>query len=156
MNTVFIKDLTLPGLVGVYDHEKTGSQPLRFQIELDLASDDSFRSDVLAHTIDYDVVVAAIRDLLASRRFDLLEALLEAVSDMLLARFPVKALRMEVAKVGVVRDTVAVGVRVQRSTGSHLPGAQISRAYAESLRGANGSGAGMPAEPPAGNRSKPH
>ena len=142
MNTVFINDLTLPALVGVYEWEKTGSQPLRFQIELDLASDESFRSDALQHTVDYDKVVDDIRDLLATQRFDLLEALLEAVSDMLLARYPVRALRMEAAKVGIVKDTVAVGVRVARSSGDHQAGAQISRAYADSLRAVGGHGDG--------------
>lgn len=134
MNTIFIRALRVPALVGVYDWEKQGPQTLELDLEIGLASSKSFASDDLRDTIDYDGVSQRITRELAARRFELLEALAEHVAEIVVNDFGAKWVKLSVAKMGVVPNTSHVGVRIERQASAVEARAAISRAYVESLK----------------------
>lgn len=79
---------------GVYDWEHEQPQPFEVDVELVLNLQPAGIDDDLAKTVDYGKVYAAVRQIVESTSFRLLEALAEAISHELLADF-------EVAEVGV-------------------------------------------------------
>ena len=90
--------LSLPASIGIYDHERAAPQPVDIDLLLAIDGTLAARSDDIRHTVDYDEVVDAIAALLASRHFNLLEHLSQAVLDLLGARFPVRRAEVTIAK----------------------------------------------------------
>jgi 7,8-dihydroneopterin aldolase/epimerase/oxygenase len=110
MSSIFIENLVLSTVIGVYDHEQTTPQPLRFDIEMGLASDASFTSDKLRDTIDYAEVAKRVAQELAANRFYLLERCAGYLGPALAAHFGARWIKIKIAKVGVVPGAQAVGV----------------------------------------------
>jgi dihydroneopterin aldolase len=92
-----VQGLELTGFHGALEDEKEQGQPFLFDIVL-IAHDAGVRSDALADTVDYTEVVARVRAVMESTRFNLIEALAAAVADDLLDRFPVSRVRVRVRK----------------------------------------------------------
>lgn len=82
---VELKGLEVFGYHGVYEREQLDGQTFWFDVEL--AVGERGADDDLDDAVDYTKVAAAIRELSANRRFDLLEALATATADELLDRF---------------------------------------------------------------------
>ena len=77
------------------------AQPFEVDVELILDLQPAGLDDDLARTIDYGAVYDAIRPVVESTSFRLLEALAEAISHELLADFPVREVGVRVRKPGV-------------------------------------------------------
>ncbi|WP_079436409.1 dihydroneopterin aldolase [Zoogloea sp. LCSB751] len=93
-----LEGLALDASIGIYAHELAARQPL--EVDLTLAIDGTLaaRSDDIRHTVDYDRVVECLEELLASRHFNLLENLSQAMLDAIGARFPVRRAEITIAK----------------------------------------------------------
>jgi dihydroneopterin aldolase len=98
-----IEGLEIPGYHGVLEHERTAGQRFVFDIALH-AHDAGVRSDKLHDTVDYTQVVAIVRQVSETSRFNLIEALGAAIADALLERFPVSRVRVRVRKPEVQLD----------------------------------------------------
>ncbi|HEX5450954.1 MAG TPA: dihydroneopterin aldolase [Candidatus Limnocylindrales bacterium] len=85
---IVLSNLVISGRHGVNPIEKV--QPQRFEVDVELELDTSAagRSDDLARTIDYSVVERAVRNLVESTTFELVEALAERIATELLAGQP--------------------------------------------------------------------
>ncbi len=84
-------------------------------LEIALPRDAVFRTGKVADTIDYGVVVAQLRVLLAKERFGLVESLAERIADLILEDFKSPRVKVSVAKLGVLREAKQVGVTIERS-----------------------------------------
>jgi dihydroneopterin aldolase len=120
MSEVFIEvqGLELRGFHGATPSEQREGQPFFFDVTL-VAHDAGIRTDQLADTIDYTQVVACIRKVSDSHRFNLIEALAAAVADAILEQFDVSRVRVRVRKPEVVLEapaehTAATVERVRR------------------------------------------
>ena len=116
MDTIFIRELRLPAWVGLHRHEKLAPQTIEIDLEIALpAGGAAFKTDKVADTIDYGVVVARIRELLAKERFGLVETLAERIANLLLDDFKAPRVRVSIAKLGVLREAKRLGVSIERS-----------------------------------------
>lgn len=100
--TVEVHGLEVFGHHGVGEEEQRAGQMFFFDLELEVS--DAALSDRIDDAVDYRAVASCVREISESRRFHLLEALAAAVADLVVARFPVEAVRVGVRKPGV-RDT---------------------------------------------------
>lgn len=92
-----LEALELTGFHGALPEERERGQRFLFDVQL-VAHDAGVRSDQLADTVDYTEVVARVRAVNESTRFNLIEALAAAVADDLLEHFPVSRVRVRVRK----------------------------------------------------------
>lgn len=99
-----------------WEHEQT--QPFEVDVELDLDLEPAGVDDDLERTIDYGKVYAAVRQIVESTSFRLLEALAEAIAQELLADFAVDEVvvrvRKPAVKLGGPLDHAAVEIRRRR------------------------------------------
>jgi 7,8-dihydroneopterin aldolase/epimerase/oxygenase len=93
-----LEGLALEASIGIYEHELAARQPLLVDLALHIDGTLAARSDDIRHTVDYDQVVECLEALLASRHFNLLEHLSQAMLDSLGERFPVKRAEVTIAK----------------------------------------------------------
>jgi dihydroneopterin aldolase len=114
MNRIFIHDLRLSTRIGALAPEREAPQPLRLDLELGLASDEAFRSDRLADTIDYAAVVRQVCRFADEHRFHLLERFAEGIADLVLATFPACCVKVRVAKLGAIPGVREIGITIER------------------------------------------
>ncbi len=115
MDTIFLRELKLDAMVGIYRRERVTRQAIELDLEIGLPSAAVFASGKVADTIDYAVVVQRIRDELGERRFGLVENLADFVARLVLDEFHAPWVRVSVAKLGIIKGVKHVGVTIERS-----------------------------------------
>jgi len=97
-DTVSIRDLHVPAVIGVHDWEREIEQTLI--VSIDMAADvrRAAASDDLGDALDYSAVAETIAAVLREGRFRLIETAAERVAERLLADFRLSWLRLELRK----------------------------------------------------------
>ncbi|WP_193222226.1 dihydroneopterin aldolase [Alkalilimnicola sp. S0819] len=99
MDRLLINGLRVDAVIGVLDWEQRITQPLRFDLEMELAAEAMARTDEAAGlSVDYARVAQCIAERVRSRSWGLIETLAEAVAEELLGRFPLHRLRLTLTK----------------------------------------------------------
>jgi dihydroneopterin aldolase len=93
-----LQNIRLQGRHGYYDHELEAPQPFEVDVELLLNLQPAGIDDDLEQSVDYSRVFDAVRQIVESTSYRLLEALAEAISHELLADFPVNEVGVRVRK----------------------------------------------------------
>lgn len=114
MDIIFIDDLRLSTLIGIYPREKAIPQTVEISLQIGVSTANAGTSDDIGDTIDYAAVVDRLRTELAVRHFNLLEKLAEYVADLLLKDFGANWVRVSIAKLGMMRGVRRVGVVIER------------------------------------------
>jgi len=109
------------GRHGYYDHELLATQPFEVDVELVLNLQPAGVDDDLERSVDYGKVYEAVRQIVESTSFRLLEALAEAISHELLTDFPVGEVAVRIRKPEVrlsgPLDYAGVEIRRQHPNG---------------------------------------
>jgi dihydroneopterin aldolase len=93
---VELQGLEVFGHHGAYPEEQRDGQVFLFDVQLEVG--DRGANDDLAEAVDYTEVAAAIRELSAAQRFDLLEALATRTAELLYERFKPEHVLLRVRK----------------------------------------------------------
>ena len=113
---IIIDGMTFHGTHGVYEHERLQAQPFEVDVELALNLQPAGLSDDLSQTVDYSRVFDTCRQIVESTRFNLVEALAEAIAHEILAGFPAEEVTVRVRKpsVDLGGPFRGVGVEIRR------------------------------------------
>ncbi|MEO5966049.1 MAG: dihydroneopterin aldolase [Candidatus Limnocylindrales bacterium] len=113
---IIVDGMTFQGTHGVHAFEQEHPQPFEVDVELALNLQPAGLSDDLALTIDYGRVFETCRQIVESTRFNLVEALAEAIAHELLANFAADEVTVRVRKPAVDLGGIlrAVGVEIRR------------------------------------------
>ena len=114
MDIIFIDDLRVQTLIGIYPREKAVPQTIEISLRIGSSTASAGASDDISDTIDYAVVAERLRSELGARHFNLLEKLAEHVASILLADFGAQWVQVSVAKLGMMRGVRRVGVVIER------------------------------------------
>jgi dihydroneopterin aldolase len=113
---VFIEDLRIQTVIGVFDWEREITQTVSLSLEMAFDIRKAAESDQIADTLDYKAVAKRLIAFVESSDFQLVEALAEKSAHIVLEEFPVKWLRLKLSKPGAVRGSSAVGVVIERGS----------------------------------------
>jgi len=114
MDIIFIDGFRGETVIGIHHDELHLPQPVRIDLAAGVPRSLACSTDRIGDTIDYGEVRAALRTLLQTHRFQLLEAFAEAVATLLLTRFQAQWVRVAVTKPHKFDDVEGVGVVIQR------------------------------------------
>lgn len=114
MHHIFIEDLVIEAVVGVYANERVQRQALRFDVEVGVRNEDGLSTDSLEHTVDYAAVAQLIQDELAGTAFRLLERMADHLAGRIADEFDVNRVRLRIAKGAIVPGARSVGVVLER------------------------------------------
>lgn len=114
MDIIFIHELRLDILIGVYEWERTVPQTVQFDLEIALPDGRAAHSDKLADTIDYAAIVSRIEASLRENRVSLLERLAEQVAQLLIQDFQSPWVKVRVTKLAPLKNVKRIGVTVER------------------------------------------
>ena len=110
---ILIESLALSSHIGVPDEERATAQRLTVNLVLEPIRDFSALGDAIESTVDYFRVCEAVKALSLARPRRLLETLAEDIAALLLARFPLRAVEVELRKY-ILPDTAFVAVSLTR------------------------------------------
>ena len=114
MDIIFIDDLRLSTLIGIYPREQVIPQTIEISLQIGTSTANAGNSGDINDTIDYAAVVERLRTDLANRHFPLLEKLAEHIARLLLDDFGAIWTRVSVAKLGTMRNVRRTGVVIER------------------------------------------
>ena len=116
MDLVFIEDLRIQTVIGVFDWEREITQTVSLNLEMGFDISKAAETDSIGDTLDYKAVSKRLIILVESSEFQLVESLAEECARIVLQEFPVNWLRLKLSKPGAVRGSSAVGVTIERSS----------------------------------------
>ncbi len=114
MDIIFISELKLDALLGIYPWEREVPQTIQFDVELAVDASRCARSGRIADTVDYSKVVTRIRETMANRHFTLIEKLAEEIAGMILAEFDTPWVRITIAKLAPLKGVKRLGLTIER------------------------------------------
>jgi len=113
---VFIEDLRIQTVIGVFDWEREITQTISLDLQMAFDIRQAANSDSIDDTLDYKSVSKRLIQFVEASEFQLVEALAEHCAAIVLNEFPVSWLRLKLSKPGAVRGSSAVGVIIERGT----------------------------------------
>lgn len=116
MDTIFLHDLKVDCVIGVWEWERRITQ--RVHIDLDMAWDTAraARSDQLEDTLSYKDVAQRVSEVVREGEFNLVEAMAGRIAETLIEEFGLPWCRVRVNKKGAVSSATDVGVIIERGS----------------------------------------
>lgn len=115
MDIVFIRDLRIETVIGVYDWERKIRQTISIDLEMGVDVRPAAISDHIDDALDYKAVAKRMIQFIGESEFQLVETLAQRCADIILNDFQVPWLRLRVSKPGAVTGALDVGVLIERS-----------------------------------------
>ncbi|MCL4139424.1 UNVERIFIED_CONTAM: hypothetical protein GTU68_050319 [Idotea baltica] len=114
MDTVFIRDLSMDAVIGVFGWERQVHQKITINLEMATDISKAANTDDLEYTLDYKAISQRIRVLVEENQPKLVETLIELIAATVMTEFNIPWIRISIAKPGAVRGSAAVGVTIER------------------------------------------
>jgi dihydroneopterin aldolase len=116
MDIIYLHDLRIDAVIGVFDWERRVRQTVILDLEMGADIRRAAASDDLGDTLNYKAVAKRLIEFVGASEFQLVETLAERVAALVLEEFAVPWLRLRVNKQGAVRGARDVGVIIERGT----------------------------------------
>ena len=114
MDIVFIRDLQIETVIGIYDWERKVRQIISLDIDMATDIQKAARSDNIDDTLSYKTVAKRLIAFVEDSEFELVEALAEKICAIIIEEFNVPWVRLSLSKPGAVRGSKSVGVIIER------------------------------------------
>lgn len=112
---VFIRDLQLRAMLGIYDSEKIEPQRVIVNVDLSVKEHGEPLDDDIQNVVSYEHVVNHVKELIAEGHVHLVETLAEMIANECLKNRWVVAVRVRVEKPDIIAEAVSVGVEIERT-----------------------------------------
>jgi dihydroneopterin aldolase len=114
MDIIFLRDLKIDTVIGIYDWERCIRQTVSLDLEMAADIARAAASDRIQDTLNYKAVAKRVIEFVRESQFQLVETLAEQVAALVLREFDVPWLRLTVNKRGALRGARDVGVIIER------------------------------------------
>jgi dihydroneopterin aldolase len=114
MDIVFIRDLRVDTVIGIYDWEREIRQTVVIDLEMGADVANAAQSDAIDDALDYKAVSKRLVDFVNGSEFQLVETLAERCAMIVLEEFQVPWVRLTLNKVGALSAARDVGVIIER------------------------------------------
>jgi dihydroneopterin aldolase len=114
MDIVFLRELRIETVIGIYDWEREIRQPVVLDLEMATDVRKGAASDRIEDALDYKSVAKRLIQFVGESRFQLVETLAERCAEIVLNEFNVPWVRLSVNKIGAVSGARDVGVLIER------------------------------------------
>ncbi|MFP6806924.1 MAG: dihydroneopterin aldolase [Pseudomonadales bacterium] len=114
MDIIFIEQLEIETIIGVYDWERNIRQKVCLDIQMATDIRKAGATDDLNYALDYAAISERIVGFVENSRFLLIESLAEQISAILLDEFSIPWVKLTIGKPGAVSKAKIVGLVIER------------------------------------------
>jgi 7,8-dihydroneopterin aldolase/epimerase/oxygenase len=114
MDIIYLNDLRIDTIIGIYDWERQTKQTIILDIEMGTDISKAAKSDAIEDTINYKAVAKRLFSFVGESEFELVETLAERVTEILLNEFNIPWCRLRLNKQGALRGVRDVGIIIER------------------------------------------
>lgn len=114
MDIVYIHDLKVDTVIGIFDWERKIRQTVSLDIEMATDIRPAAATDDIDKTLDYKAVGKRLIHFIRESEFQLVETLAEECASIVLNEFDVPWVRLRLSKPGALRGSKDVGVIIER------------------------------------------
>ena len=114
MDIVYIRDLRIDTVIGIYEWERRVRQTVALDLEMAADVQRAAATDNIADALNYKAVAKRIIAFVEASQFQLVETLAERVTEIVMTEFGVPWLRLRLNKEGALRGARDVGVVLER------------------------------------------
>lgn len=115
MDKIFINDLQVETVIGIFDWEREIKQTISINLEMEFDISKAAKSDDINDSLDYKKVSKRIISLCENADSYLVENLIEKIAQVVLKEFPVSKVTVSLEKPGALRGSKSVGIKITRS-----------------------------------------
>jgi dihydroneopterin aldolase len=114
MDTVFLRDLKIDTVIGIYGWERRVRQTLIFDLEMSADVAKAAKTDDIEDALNYKSIAKRLQQYVSEREFELIETLAEECARIIREEFNVAWVKLTLNKKGAVRGATDVGVIIER------------------------------------------
>lgn len=111
---VFIEDLRIETIIGIYDWEREIKQTIALDIEMAADNIKPAATENIDDALNYKAVAKRMIAFTEESQFQLVETLAERLVEIILNEFNVPWCRLKLSKLGAVTGSRSVGVIIER------------------------------------------
>ncbi len=114
VDSVYLRDIELQARIGLFEWEQHIEQKLLLSLTLQCDCAAPAAHDDLTLGVDYGAVLKSVQAHVATTRVKLLETLAEQIAHLILAKFAVQRVKVDLAKVFIFPNVARTGVVIER------------------------------------------
>lgn len=114
MDKVFLRDLRIDTVIGIYDWERKIQQTVVLDIEMSSDIAKAAATDQIEDALDYKAVAKRMIQFVGESKFLLVETLAERCAEIIRNEFGVAWVQLSINKKGAVSGATDVGVIIER------------------------------------------
>lgn len=114
MDIVYIHDLRVDTVIGIYDWERQIRQQVSLDLEMARDNRIAAATDSIEQALNYKAVGKRLVAFIEAAEFQLVETLAERSAEIVMNEFEVPWLRLRLGKPGALRGSREVGVLIER------------------------------------------
>jgi len=114
MDIVYIRELQVETVIGIYDWEREVRQTVSLDLEMGTDIRAAAATEDIENTLNYKTVAKRLTAFISQSEFLLVETMAEEVAQIVRDEFNVPWLRLRLSKPGAVRGARDVGVIIER------------------------------------------
>ena len=114
MDIVYIRELEIETIIGIYDWERKQKQIVSLDLEMAADISAGAASDDIENTLDYKAVAKRLIEFIEGSEYQLIETLAEKIAGIVIQEFSVPWLKLRIGKPGAVTGAKDVGVVIER------------------------------------------
>ncbi|MEE9325777.1 MAG: dihydroneopterin aldolase [Cocleimonas sp.] len=115
MDIVYIRDLRIDAVIGIYDWEKRIQQQISVDLEMGWDNRTAAKSDNIKDTLNYKAAANLVKELVDKSEFELVESLAEHIAALLLEKMKIPWIKVSLGKPMAVTGSQQVGVIIERT-----------------------------------------
>ena len=116
MDIVYINDLKIDTIIGIYDWEREVRQTVSLDLEMGTDIRQAAATDDIQYTLNYKAVSKRLIDFIEGSEFLLVETMAEQAADIVRQEFKVPWLRLRIGKPDAIRGASDVGIVIERGS----------------------------------------
>jgi dihydroneopterin aldolase len=114
MDIVFLRELRIDTVIGIYGWERRTRQTLIFDLEMSADVARAAATDAIEDTLNYKSVAKRLIEFVSASDYQLVETLAERCAEIIRKEYGVRWVRLTLNKKGAVRGASDVGVVIER------------------------------------------
>ena len=111
---VFIEDLEVETIIGIFGWERKVKQIVKISLEMDFNISDAAKTDNIDQALDYKSIGKDISSFVGKSSFQLVETMADKIAKRVLKNKSIEKVEVKVEKPGALRGSQAGGIKIVR------------------------------------------